>query len=299
MRVLTAFDESKYSVLAIDYLKQLPCHEEIDLTLASVLPEIPAHDLTGTRDAIDRSELIRGHQETTLARLSESAAFLREDFKSVSPRLTTGSPGRRICDLARKIHPDLIAAGAIGHSAIARVLLGSTSDYIATHADCSVLVIRPAPKPSAEPHVPLSPPQRVLVAISNAATDEKLWRWIGRLKLPRSTEIRLVHLMQTFPFDELDLLKKASAYWKAVRSVASKRIDKLLPQLQSLGYRVDSGLVEAPHVGQAIINDVEIEHCDLVILGNRRESLAVRGLLGSTSRHVLRHARCSVLISRE
>lgn len=108
-----------------------------------------------------------------------------------------------------------------------------------------------------------------------------------------------MHVMETMPFYELDLLKKASAYWKAARSAATKHIDDLLPRLQSLGYHVDSELVDAPHIGQAITNYIEIETCDLVILGDQRESLADRILLGSTSRHVLRHAKSSVLIARE
>ena len=38
---------------------------------------------------------------------------------------------------------DLVVIGAKGHSQIDRILLGSTSDYVATHSHCSVLVVRP------------------------------------------------------------------------------------------------------------------------------------------------------------
>jgi nucleotide-binding universal stress UspA family protein len=57
-----------------------------------------------------------------------------------------GHVGHATTELASVIGADLIEIGAKGHSQLDRILLGSTSDFVATQADCSVLVVRPTDK---------------------------------------------------------------------------------------------------------------------------------------------------------
>ena len=54
-----------------------------------------------------------------------------------------GIVGSRLSDAANELDVDLVVVGARGRSAVRRLLLGSTSDFVATHAPCSVLVVRP------------------------------------------------------------------------------------------------------------------------------------------------------------
>ena len=48
-----------------------------------------------------------------------------------------------IVDVAKEAKAHLVVIGAKGHSTVGRILLGSVSDHVATHAHCSVLVVRP------------------------------------------------------------------------------------------------------------------------------------------------------------
>ena len=68
--------------------------------------------------------------------------------------------------------------------------------------------------------------------------------------------------------------------------------------LTAAGHRVQRELVEAPHIGAALVEHANKQDCDLIIVGDRRETIIGRTLLGSTSRHVLRQAACSVLLAR-
>jgi universal stress protein E len=54
-----------------------------------------------------------------------------------------GRPEYAILEAARRERSDLVVVGSRGLSGVARVLLGSVSEYVATHAHCSVLVVRP------------------------------------------------------------------------------------------------------------------------------------------------------------
>lgn len=53
-----------------------------------------------------------------------------------------GSPGRKICDLARSWNADLIIMGRRGRSGLSELILGSVSNYVLHHAGCSVLVVQ-------------------------------------------------------------------------------------------------------------------------------------------------------------
>lgn len=53
----------------------------------------------------------------------------------------TGNPGKLICQQAETILADLIIVGSHGRIGLSEMLLGSVSNYVTHHADCSVLVV--------------------------------------------------------------------------------------------------------------------------------------------------------------
>ena len=71
--------------------------------------------------------------------LAEQAALVPE-AQSV---LLSGHPAGAVCAWAREHRPDLLVAGAHrGH--LERVALGSFASYLAYHAPCPVLLMRPS-----------------------------------------------------------------------------------------------------------------------------------------------------------
>ena len=57
-------------------------------------------------------------------------------------RVVEGSPPETICRMATALSCDLVVMGSRGHGALARVLVGSVSDYVAHHAPCAVMIVR-------------------------------------------------------------------------------------------------------------------------------------------------------------
>ncbi|WP_009632435.1 universal stress protein [Synechocystis sp. PCC 7509] len=55
---------------------------------------------------------------------------------------TPGSPGKTICDFAQKWEADTIVIGHRGHSGVAKLILGSVSNYVLHHAGCSLLIVQ-------------------------------------------------------------------------------------------------------------------------------------------------------------
>lgn len=58
-------------------------------------------------------------------------AFMRE-----------GDPGREIVAAAREWPAEWVVLGSHDHGKLKRLLLGSTASYVATHAPCSVTIVR-------------------------------------------------------------------------------------------------------------------------------------------------------------
>lgn len=97
----------------------------------------PGRMLTGS----ERAALVRGLEEK-LSRL-----FPKPRPKGVKTEVhaieTTGPIHEAICKLARSVRADAIVIASHGHSGIARMLLGSTTDRVLRFARRPVLVVRP------------------------------------------------------------------------------------------------------------------------------------------------------------
>ncbi|MEM6471690.1 MAG: universal stress protein, partial [Planctomycetota bacterium] len=202
-------------------------------------------------------------------------------------------PTSRLLDIAEQCKADLVVLGAVGHSAVQRVLLGSVSDYVATHSDTSTLVVRPSGEASFDPEV-----QKIMLALSGRPEDARMLTWLRELKLRPNVEVHLVRVLDSFKHYRQDFKQKASESWDRQSELAQSQILDFEGELQKLGLNTESHLVQNDHVGDALVNYSDCHGIDLIMTGDSDSGLMTRIFLGSTSRYVLRHARCSVLIAR-
>ena len=98
---------------------------------------------------------------------------------SIETLVSEGHPGSTIVNTAKERDIDLIVIGAVGHSTIDRMLLGSVSAFVATHASCSVLVVRPTGLREAA-HPSLRPCIACLLYTSDAADERSSGALGGR-----------------------------------------------------------------------------------------------------------------------
>jgi nucleotide-binding universal stress UspA family protein len=87
-------------------------------------------------------KLWRAYEEKGLAMLKQFAEKAREAGVPIEYTQTVGAPGKMICQLASNINADLIVIGRRGHSGLNEMIMGSVSNYVVHHADCSVLVVQ-------------------------------------------------------------------------------------------------------------------------------------------------------------
>ena len=283
MRILLAVDGSNQSIDAAGLLAKLPFAEAPDVTVLSVLVDA-TFDIVNSDAGVQLREV---EQETAKKNFDNVQAILRGAGMTATHEIVEGHPNRHIIESAKKIDADLIVLGARGHSTVARVLLGSTSDFVANHAECPVLIVRPhaADKKSSG--------LRVVLAYDGSPAAREAAAEAFRLKWDANTELQIVTMLERPTLIPDDVVYDETAIAEADDAM------KLLAAQNECAAKIKYSVREVLDVGNALAGLVNEEHADLIIMGDTGKSAIARLFLGSASRHVLHHAHCSVWIARE
>jgi nucleotide-binding universal stress UspA family protein len=154
-RVLIADDGDQGATRAIDYLHGRPHLLGSSVRVIGVVTpaaaasetfDLPIHAGAAALMDDDRDDVV----EDLRARLESTAAGFAGMQLSTTVLLHEGRPAAAIVDAAEAWPADLVVVGTRGRGAIASLILGSVSQHVLSHAQCSVLVVRPLAAPSPE-----------------------------------------------------------------------------------------------------------------------------------------------------
>lgn len=144
MKILLATDGSACSALAVAEVARRPWPTDSQFRIISVVEPHLAFEPGPFLSApyLEEVEKVAGQQAQHA--LEHAAASLREAGREleVSTAILTGSPRRMIVEEAEKWNADLIVVGSHGYRSWERMLLGSVSQAVAMHAECSVEIVR-------------------------------------------------------------------------------------------------------------------------------------------------------------
>ncbi|MBI4853465.1 MAG: universal stress protein [Acidobacteria bacterium] len=143
MKVLLAIDGSTFSDVAIDEvaMRSWPEGTEIRaLNVVHVISDWPDPIFYGVRleALVQERKESRAIMDKATTKLLES---LGEKF-AITGEILEGSPKKLIVREAENWKADLIIVGSHGRGAIGKLILGSVSSYVASHAKCSVEIVQ-------------------------------------------------------------------------------------------------------------------------------------------------------------
>ncbi len=294
MKVVLAIDGSDSSVAAAQLVRRLAEYQRLDLTALSViqLPDVAmtfSNDLLYTDYIEDQEKLAKGHFERVAAIFDD----LTESQLSFQHEMVRGHAGYEIVNYCSDKGVDLVVLGSKGHSTLDRIFLGSVSDYVATHASCSVMIARPQLADRID-----GAPLQVMIAYDGSPQADVAVQQFESFSWPPTVNVELLlavpvyHLRQHALSSvnvEIDSKRKADGI-----AAAEKTLKALREKHSSATYQV----VDAVHVGESIVHSANEAKADLILMGDTGRSAIARMLLGSTSKYVLRHAAQSVWIVR-
>ena len=148
MKIVLAIDGSGFSKAAVKALAKMPMPSDSEISIINVYedPAMATPGLIATGGSLNTyfQEIIDNAQKIGEKIVSEAVKVLKE--KNSSLQLTTdliiGIPKQEILEKAESFDADLIVVGSQGNGALSRILLGSVSQYLATHAKCSVMIVK-------------------------------------------------------------------------------------------------------------------------------------------------------------
>ncbi|MCR9294982.1 MAG: universal stress protein [bacterium] len=268
MKILFATDASSNAEAAAKFLKDLRISTEIDLILLSVVQMPDLHHVLGGKEYEDdffhkQDAQIREHYERVIGELDGLAIRFEQ-------HVLQGHPGKTIVAEAKHLEADLILMGAIGNSVIDRLILGSTSEFVASNAKCSVVVVRPQEQPLNQ--------NGVLVGFDGSPNS--------KLALQFVTESEWLN---SFPITVLTVGEP---------ELAVPELASLLESDAMASLDIKQVTVQANHPGKALCEYAAKNSLGLTVIGSTGRGKLAQMLLGSVSKYVLQNAPSSVWVCR-
>jgi nucleotide-binding universal stress UspA family protein len=145
MKVLIAVDDSTWSRAVVSFIESMAWPEGTEMIVLSAAAPVPAIHGFGEYPEIPQVlprelfEQQRKHHEEIADR---TAKRLRDRFPAVCTEVVTGDPREAIVDCAEREDVDLVVVGSHGRTGLKKLLLGSVSSHVVSHARCNVLVVK-------------------------------------------------------------------------------------------------------------------------------------------------------------
>lgn len=145
MKILLAIDNSKFSQIAMQAVAKQFRTKGTQVRVLHVVEPISAYFST---DMIPHfvphiAKVEQERRKEAKELVQRAARKLRKVGFRTSEIVEAGDPKIKIIDHAANWHADLIVLGSHGWKGLGRLLMGSVSEAVTRHAECSVEVVRP------------------------------------------------------------------------------------------------------------------------------------------------------------
>ena len=150
MRILIGVDQSPHSERAVRFVTRMRWPAGSRVIVAGVMTPPLSPAVAGVDAGVSLMVEVAPEQVAdTQARVAEVEAQLRAAGMATETRTPIGDPREALLRLVEDERIDLIVLGSHGRTGLAKLLLGSVSSHVVTHAHCSVLVVKEDPHETA------------------------------------------------------------------------------------------------------------------------------------------------------
>jgi len=219
-------------------------------------------------------------RESLAAAVAEVTGAEGAPAVDVEQRVVFDLPARAIVEAAE--HADLLVVGARGLGGFKGLLLGSVSERVLETAPCPVAVVH-------EPHeAPGDGP--VVVGVDGSKVATHALAWAAEEARARKVPLRVVHGWHVPALTGFPLEGSAMG----VAELSAERVLEAACEHPALdGLEVESRTAMTSPAGAVFEAS---EGASLIVVGSRGHGRFARAFLGSTSRQVVRHASCPVVV---
>lgn len=299
MKILFATDGSEYSNSAARFLTRLNWSHEDSLTVFHAIYAVPFRDdeqfYFNTLTAI-KKELAPRIIDSALAVLRPVQASISVEIGESPPVQCT--PEQCILDAAESAGADCIVMGARGIRGLTSYVLGSVTRLVAIRSSRPVLVVKPdvSSRPGA---------LTILFAADGSEASLAAADFAASLPFPDDTTVTVAHIISS-PFDDvperylMEVTERVKEAVAGTRAMEFAEAEKIIERARAALRKRFKNIQVVTKVGDPsleLLNEGEKAAADLIAAGSRGLR-GLKGMLGSVSRNVLTHSKCSVLIGK-
>ena len=299
MRLLLATDGSEYSEIAAKFLVRVNWSPLDSITAFHAIYAIPFPE-----DRKFHFDTLKAMKKDIAPKILDSAvAILKPVRAALSVEIGEFPPGectpdQCIINAAASSQADMIAMGARGIKGIKSVFLGSVTRLVTVHSPVPVLVVKPTPKNE-------SGRMKILLPVDGPVHSRATAEVLSSVPFPDDADVTVMHVIasgfsdipERFALEIDDRIREIVAGTRARELAESERTVEAVRQSLSKRFRNISVLSKVGDPSSEILRTAESLGTDLIVVGCRGVQ-GTRGTMGSVSKNVLTHAKCSVLIGK-
>ncbi len=219
--------------------------------------------------------------------------------------IAIGEPVEQFLKVAEQLDVELMITASHGLSGFKRLFVGTVVERLCRVLTRPLMVVRPyalSESKAGKHDIPLSAPdqrklQDIVVACADNHLSAMIIRYAADLALAFNARLHLVHAIEA-PIDA-DLVEPTNAPYTQVQEQLQEQLRQRLWERipQQLRSQCNHLIELRPGIPQEVLPVYASEHnADLIIVGAWRQSKMENLLIGSTTKAMLRHAACDVLV---
>ncbi len=146
MKILLAIDGSDFGNAAASSVAARPWPANSEVKIVSVMEPFQPYltEIWAVSDNFyeEMDKSVKAQAKNAIEKALEFFQAAKHSNLQVSNEIIKGNPKNAILDKAEAWGADLIVLGSHGYTGLKRLLLGSVSQAVASHAKCSVEIVR-------------------------------------------------------------------------------------------------------------------------------------------------------------
>lgn len=294
MKILLATDGSQYSELAAKFIRCLNLSFDDEITILHVVYWIPF-----LYDRESYFSALKSIKEEIAPKVIDSMLDILKDVKAkISTAILEGSPEQCIVDVAAEFDMDLIVMGARGVKGIKSFFIGSVTNSVAISASKPVFITKP-------PGCHKSENLKILFATDGSDHSLATAQLLSEIPFPENTEMTIVNITkpifmdfpQTFVTGINERMVEIADRAKANEVIYSEGIIVKAREYLRDRFNNINILSKEGDPSKEILKTSEELKTDIIAVGCRGLR-GIKGMMGSVSRNILTHSKCSVLMGK-
>jgi len=294
LKILLATDGSEYSEEAAKFLTCLNFTPEDEITVFHTISWVPF--LYDDESYISAFKEIK--KEIAPKVLDAALEILNPVHAKVSAAIIDGSPEEYIVDIAAESDMDLIVMGARGIKGIKTLFVGSVTRAVAGRSAKPVLIVR---APLGERKCGM----KILFATDGSENSMATGAFLASIPFAEDTELTVLNVIwseysdipERFSLEVNERMKELVANAREIEFARSEEILKEAGELLRKRFKHINFLSHIGDPSEHILKTAETFNTDLIAVGCRGRK-GMKGFMGSVSRNIVTHAKCSVLIGK-